>query len=351
MSQLDADANHPTVASNNPSNLQGPATTRVPRKALVTGGAGFIGSHIVDELVRGGGEVVVYDDFRTGFKRYLEWALSAGRCSIVEGDILDRAKLTAAMRGVDAVFHLAANADVRGGAANTRIDLEQNVLGTVSVLEAMRLTGASQLVFTSSATVYGEPERYPTPEDYAGLQTSVYGASKLAAEAYIQAFGEYFGIRSHVFRFVSWIGERYSHGVVYDFVRKLMSNPKQLEILGDGHQRKSYLHVEDGVRGVFLALDKFTEVKNIVNLGHEEIVAVTEVARIVCDEMGLNHVAFDFTGGRRGWLGDSPVVLLDIAKMKRAGFRPEIGVEEGIRRTARYLLENRWIFDARKGRD
>lgn len=317
-------------------------------KVLVTGGAGFIGSHLVDELVRLGNDVVVYDNLSSGFRSHLRRAAETGRAAVVVGDILDLQLLTNAMDGVSTVFHLAANADVRGGVADTSIDLEQNIVGTHRVLEAMRQTGATEIVFTSSATVYGEPKVFPTPEDYAPLQTSLYGASKLAAEAMVQAYGEYFGIRSFMFRFVSWIGERYSHGVVYDFVNKLRWNPRELEILGDGNQKKSYLHVDDGVRGIFLALRNLTGLKNILNLGHEEYMNVQDLARIVCQEMGLSNVLFRFTGGVRGWLGDSPFVHLDISRMKDAGFSPQISIEAGIRRTVRYLLENQWLLDSRK---
>jgi UDP-glucose 4-epimerase len=319
-------------------------------RALVTGGAGFIGSHVVDELVRQNHEVVVYDNFSTGFVRHLDRARTLGRVTIVEGNILDGPRLTAAMEGASTVFHLAANADVRGGVTNTRVDIDQNILGTRSVLEAMRATAATTIVFTSSATVYGEPDRFPTPEDCAPLQTSLYGASKYAAEAIIQAYGEYFGIRSYMFRFVSWIGERYSHGVVYDFVNKLRRNPAELEILGDGNQKKSYLHVEDGIRGIFTAMEHVKEVKNVLNLGHVQYMNVKDVARIVCEEMGLKNVTYRLAGGVRGWLGDSPFVLLDISKMQRIGFVPEISIDDGLRRTARYLLDNPWVLDARTAR-
>jgi UDP-glucose 4-epimerase len=236
---------------------------------------------------------------------------------------------------------------VRGGRTDTAIDVEQNIIGTHRVLEAMRKVGAPAIVFTSSATVYGEPSCFPTPEDYAPVQTSLYGASKLAAEAIIQAYGEYFGIRSHIFRFVSWIGERYSHGVVYDFVNKLRADPRRLEILGDGNQKKSYLHVEDGIRGIFLAVENMQALKNVINVGHVEYMNVKELARIVCEEMGLNNVSFHFMGGPRGWPGDSPFVHLDVSRLQRLGFQPSISIEEGIRRTVRYLLRNPWVLDAR----
>jgi len=316
-------------------------------KVLVTGGAGFIGSHLVDELIRQGRHVIVYDNFSTGFRQNLGQALNTARLKIIEGDILDLSRLKSALEGVSTVFHLAANADVRGGIVNTAIDVEQNMLGTHRVLEAMRAQSVREIIFTSSATVYGEPDRFPTPESQPLIQTSLYGASKLAAEAMIQAYGEYFGIRSYCFRFVSWIGERYSHGVVRDFVQKLMRNPKELEILGDGKQRKSYLHVADGIRGIFSAMQNLKDLKNVLNLGHVEYMNVKDVANIICQEMGLKTVNYRFTGGARGWLGDSPFVLLDISKMRETGFQPEISIEEGVRRTVRYLLENQWVLEAR----
>ena len=316
-------------------------------KVFVTGGAGFIGSHIVDELISRNHEVVVYDNLSTGYECHMTSVLSSGRVRLVVGDILDYGNLSRAMEGSDLVFHLAANADVRGGKSNTKVDLQQNIIGTHNVLECLRLHGIGEIVFTSSATVYGEPEIFPTPETYAPLQTSLYGASKLAAESIIQAYCEYFGIRSYMFRFVSWIGERYSHGVVFDFINKLRQKPCELEILGDGNQRKSYLHVEDGVRGIFLALENIQESKNVINLGHEDFMNVKRLASIVIEEMGLKDVRFRYTGGQRGWLGDSPFVHLDITKIRSAGFRPLVPIEDGIRRTVRYLLANEWLLGSR----
>ena len=316
-------------------------------RTLVTGGAGFIGSHLVDELVRRDNQVIVYDNLSTGFKTHLKTLLSNNRITLVEGELLDEERLNAAMKGVDTVFHLAANADVRGGKSNTRVDLEQNIIGTHRVLEAMRINGASRIVFTSSATVFGEPDVFPTPESYAPIQTSVYGASKLAAEAMIQAYGEYFGIKSFSFRFVSWIGERYSHGVVFDFIKKLQKNPSELEILGDGNQKKSYLHVEDGVKAIFMAMDNMPDLKNVVNLVHSDYLNVVDLADIVIQEMGLEKVDYRFTGGVRGWLGDSPFVHLDISKIRSAGFEPQVSIEDGIKRTVRYLLANEWLLNNR----
>lgn len=318
-------------------------------KVVVTGGAGFIGSHVVDELVCRGASVVVYDNLSTGFPEHIQSGIESGAVEFIKGDILETGKLSGVMSGAALVFHLAANADVRGGRENTEVDIRQNILGTHSVLEAMRRASCKHIVFTSSATVYGEPDFFPTPETYSPLQTSLYGASKLAAEGIIQAYGEYFQIRSHIFRFVSWIGERYSHGVVFDFVNKLLKSPHSLEILGDGFQKKSYLHVEDGIRGIFMALEGMKSVKNVINLGHGDYLDVRKLAQLVCEEMGLEDVEFRYTGGVRGWLGDSPFVHLDISKMRGCGFRPQISIEDGIRRTVRYLLENRWLLNSRTG--
>jgi UDP-glucose 4-epimerase len=229
----------------------------------------------------------------------------------------------------------------------TRIDLEQNTTGTWNVLEAMRLHGAKLIVFSSSATIYGEPDRFPTPEDAPLIQTSLYGASKLAGEAMLQAYSEYFGIRSIAFRFVSWIGARYSHGVVFDFVTKLRQDPRRLEVLGDGKQRKSYLDVRDGVSGIFTAVERFGGVKGVFNLGHDEFMNVLDLAQIVLSEMGLENVEIRTTGGERGWLGDSPMVHLDTRRIKALGWIPGIAIETGIRSTVRHLLENPWLLERR----
>lgn len=306
-------------------------------KTLVTGGAGFIASHVVDRLLAEGAEVLVYDNFSTGDISNLTDSQGSGRMSIIRGDVLDLERLTAAMRDVGYVFHFQANADVRGGIKNTRVDFEQNTTATLNVLEAMRLQRVPGLVFASSAVVYGEPDVFPTPEHISARQTSLYAASKKSCEALIEAYSEYFGFRYDIFRFVSWIGPRYSHGVVIDFVQKLRRNPKELEILGDGNQRKSYLDVADGVQGIFHALARAGTTQNIFNLGHEQWMSVVEVAAIVIEELQLSDVKLTFTGGSRGWLGDSPFVHLDIDKMRALGWTPVIPIAEGIRRTVRHL--------------
>jgi UDP-glucose 4-epimerase len=306
-------------------------------KAFVTGGAGFIGSHVVDALIARGANVTVYDNFVTGREEFVS---QSGKLSLVRGDVLDLAKLQAAMSGADFVFHFQANADVRGGREKTRVDLEQNTIATWNVIEAMRLNGVKGIAFASSAAVYGEPDVFPTSESYAPTQTSLYGASKLAGEAMIEAYCEYYQMRSFAFRFVSWIGERYTHGVVFDFMKKLRADSSRLPVLGDGQQKKSYLYVKDGVDGIMLAIEKSTPAKNIYNLGHDYFVTVVEVANLVIQELGLKSVKLEFSGGKRGWLGDSPLVHLDTSKIRKLGWKPQTSIEEGLRRTVRFLKDN-----------
>ncbi|MEM6796906.1 MAG: NAD-dependent epimerase/dehydratase family protein, partial [Acidobacteriota bacterium] len=225
-------------------------------KVLVTGGAGFIGSHLVDRLLARGDEVVIYDDLSTGQRRFLEKALASGRCRLVVADIRDRETLERSLEGCELVAHLAANADVRRGTERPRRDLEQNTLGTSSVLEAMRARGVRRILFSSTGAIYGEPEVFPTPEDAPlPVQTSLYGASKLAAEGLISAYAHGFGFTAWIFRFVSILGPHYSHGHVFDFAAKLLADPHDIEVLGDGRQRKSYLHVADCVDGMLRALE------------------------------------------------------------------------------------------------
>jgi UDP-glucose 4-epimerase len=307
-------------------------------KILVTGGAGFIGSHLVHALLARGEEVVVYDNFCTGHEEFL--SPNSPELQVVRGDVLDLPALKDAATGCDFIFHFQANADVRGGKDNPRVDLEQNTIATWNALEAARVNGVENFAFASSAAVYGEPEIFPTPENCASLQTSLYGASKIAGEAMIEAYCEYHGMKSFSYRFVSWIGERYTHGIIFDIMKKLQHDPTRLPLLGDGTQKKSYLYVKDGVNGVMRGIEKAPAQKNIYNLGHDYFITVVEVVKIVLDELGTNEVKLEFAGGKRGWLGDSPLVQLDTSKIKSLGWKPETSIEEGIRRTVRYLKQN-----------
>jgi UDP-glucose 4-epimerase len=317
-------------------------------RAFVSGGAGFIGSHIVDKLAQAGADVTVYDNFSTGQEQFIGHHAGNPKVRIVRADVLDSERLKNEMADCDFVFHLQANADVRGGMQLTRVDLEQNTIATWNVLEAMRINKIRQIAFSSSATVYGEPDIFPTPEDYAPLQTSLYGASKLAGEAMIQAYSEYFGITCYIFRFVSWIGERYTHGVIFDFIEKLRTNTRILEVLGDGKQRKSYLDVTDGVDGIFYAIRHAKGRKNIFNLGHDNFMNVLDLAEIVVGELGLKGVRYRTTGGKRGWLGDSPFVHLDTSKLKALGWQPQVSIEQGVRNTVRYLQAHSQVREKRR---
>lgn len=317
------------------------------KRAFVTGGAGFIGSHIVDKLVGDRANVTIYDNFSTGRPQFISHHAGNPIVRVVRADVLDYDRLRREMAGCDFVFHLQANADVRGGIQLTRIDLEQNTIATWNVIEAMRVNEIRHIVFASSATVYGEPDVFPTPESYAPLQTSLYGASKLAGEAMVQAYCEYFGITCYIFRFVSWIGERYTHGVIFDFLKKFKANPHLLEILGDGKQRKSYLDVIDGVKGIFYGVQHAEERKNIFNLGHDEFMTVLDLVGIIIDELGLKDVQYRTTGGERGWLGDSPFVHLDTVKLKALGWAPRVSIEQGVRNTVRYLQRHPQLLEQR----
>lgn len=317
-------------------------------RAFITGGAGFIGSNLADRLLKLGHEVVVYDNFSTGQQKFIEHNLKNQNYQLIEADILDAAYLTKSMRDCDFVFHFQANADVRGGIKNTRIDLEQNTIGTHNVLEAMKINDIKNLAFASSATIYGETDQIPTPENISPLQTSLYGASKYAAEAMIQAYCEYFEMKSWIFRFVSFMGPRYSHGVIFDFMKKLKKDPTTLHILGDGNQKKSYLHVADGVSAILTAIEKSQEKTNIFNLGNSEWINVIDLANIVCKTMELNDVKYTFEGGMRGWKGDTPFVHLDIKKIQSLGWKPEHSIESTITDTVIYLKQNEDLLFMRK---
>jgi UDP-glucose 4-epimerase len=304
------------------------------RRALVTGGAGFIASNLADALLARGVEVVVYDNFSTGRR---EWV--SGDAELVEADVLDREALGAAMAGCDTVFHLQANADVRHGLERPRVDLEQNTVATSNVLEAMRASGVTRIAFSSTGSVYGEPEVFPTPEDAPfPVQTSLYAASKLAGEGLIGAYAHGFGITGVVFRFVSILGERYTHGHVYDFFGALRSDPTRLRVLGDGRQRKSYLYVADCVSGILTALETAEPGFAVYNLGTDETITVDESIATICGHLGVDPV-LEHTGGTRGWAGDSPLIHLDTKKIRSLGWAPTVSIREAVVKTLEWLDE------------
>ena len=323
-------------------------TDFIARRAVVTGAAGFIGSTLVDRLAAAGVEVVGYDDFTTGFHRFLEKANRQPSFRLVEGDVLDVNRLTAAMQGADIVFHLAANANVRFGLEHPRKDLEQNTIATFNVLEAMRASGVKKIVFSSTGSIYGEATIVPTPEDAPfPVQTSLYGASKLACEGMIQAYCEGFGVQAWIFRFVSILGERYTHGHVFDFYAQLLVDPTKLEILGNGLQRKSYLYVQDCIDAMLHAVAAAKDKANVFNLGTDEYCTVNESIGWITGFLGLKPV-LKHTGGDRGWIGDNPFIYLDTRRIRELGWQPKLGIREAVVRTIKWLSENQWVLEQRK---
>ena len=316
-------------------------------KAFVTGGAGFIGSNLVDRLLARGDEVVAYDNLSTGRRAFLSDASANPRFALVEGDILDGAALGAAMRGADFVFHLAANADVRFGTEHPQKDLEQNTIATFRVLEAMRGNGVKRIAFSSTGSIYGEAAVFPTPEDAPfPVQTSLYGASKLACEGLISAYCEGFGFSGWIFRFVSILGERYTHGHVFDFYQRLRRDPDALTVLGNGKQRKSYLYVQDCIDAIFVAVERAEAKTTILNLGTDEYCNVNDSIGWITGALGVAP-RLTYTGGERGWIGDSPFIFLDCARVRRLGWAPKLTIQQGILRTLDYLRANPWVLEAR----
>lgn len=317
-------------------------------KYIVTGAAGFIGSNMVDRLLACGHAVVGIDNFSTGQRRFLDGAAAHPGFRLAEVDLLDPDALKRSFAGGDAVIHLAANADVRFGTAHPRKDLEQNTIATYNVLEAMRVSGITEIAFSSTGSVYGEAAVIPTPEDAPfPVQTSLYGASKLACEGLIAAYCEGFGLRSWIFRFVSILGERYTHGHVFDFYRKLKDDPSRLPVLGDGKQRKSYLYVQDCLDAMLLAMEKARGGVNIFNLGVDGYCQVDDSIGWICRELGVGP-RLEYAGGERGWIGDNPFIFLDTKKIRGLGWRPKHGIRDGVVRTVRYLQANEWVFGARQ---
>jgi UDP-glucose 4-epimerase len=292
--------------------------------------------------------VVVLDNFSTDQQRFLDRVGASPRALVVEGDVLDPDALGAAMEGCDTVFHMAANADVRHGLEDPSRDLQQNTLATFNVLEAMRARGVRRILFASSGSVYGEPAVAPTPEDCPfPSQTSLYGASKLAGEALIQAYAEGYGVEGTILRFVSVLGERYTHGHLFDFSRALREDPDVLTVLGDGRQRKSYLYVGDCIDAIMLLASRDGGPGAVAyNLGTDEVSDVVTSVRAVCRHLGVSP-RIEFTGGERGWVGDSPLIHLDCSRLRALGWRPRLTIAEAVERTLQWLDANEWVFAAR----
>lgn len=314
---------------------------------IVTGCAGFIGSNLVDRLLALGYKVVGVDNFSTGQHRFLENALAQPNFQLYEVDLLNLERLKEIFNGGEAVFHLAANADVRFGTEHPRKDLEQNTIATYNVLEAMRFNGIKKIAFSSTGSVYGEAPVVPTPENGPfPIQTSLYGASKAAGEGLISAYCEGFGFQAWIFRFVSILGERYTHGHVFDFYQKLKADPTRLAVLGNGKQRKSYLYVQDCIDAILLAMLKATDKINIFNLGVDSYCEVNDSIGWICNELGVQP-KLEYSGGDRGWIGDNPFIFLDTKKIQSLGWKPKCDIRDGVIKTVEYLRANEWVFEAR----
>lgn len=309
-------------------------------KAFVTGGAGFVGSSLVELLIQDGHQVVVYDNLRTGHLDNLNKVRFRENFKYTHGDILDLVRLREYMAGADIVFHVAANADIRHGLEHPRHDLEQNIIGTHNVLEAMRGVGCKRIAFTSTGSVYGETRVHPTPEDAPfPTQTSLYSASKVAAEALISAYCEGFDFQGYIFRHVGMLGEHYVYGHVADWFKYIQEN-NRLKILGDGTLRKSYLYVGDAVRGILTGVEKSPYKLNILNLGGDEVWTVRQSAETVCDIMGVPTDKLEMGHGLRSWKGDNAYIYLDSTRMKMLGWQPTLTIKESLVRTIEWLKEN-----------
>jgi len=316
-------------------------------KYFITGCAGFIGSNLTDRLIAEGHDVTGYDNFSTGYPEFLEKAQQSAHFTLIKGDLLNRELLTESLKGMEAVFHLAANADVRFGTDHPHKDLEQNAIATFNVLESMRANQIKRIAFASTGSIYGESTMIPTPEHAPfPVQTSLYGASKLAAEGLIQAYCEGFGFEGFIFRFVSILGERYTHGHVFDFYKQLRDNPNKLHILGNGKQRKSYLYIQDCIDAILLAMQHTDKKLNIYNLGTNEYCHVNDSIDWLCEYLNVEPER-QYSGGERGWIGDNPFIFLDCSRINQLGWKPKLKIREGITQTIKYLHEHPWVLEKR----
>ena len=317
-------------------------------KILITGGAGFIGSHFADSALSRGHTVVVIDNFETGKRDFLgKFQIVKSYSPELKNQVLnlnilnlDNLLLTFKSYRPDLTVHFAANADVRRGLEHPRKDLDYNTVGTWNVAEAVRQSGCNRILFSSTGSIYGEPSQFPTPENCPiPVQTSLYGASKMAAEGFLAAYFHGFGISSLVYRFVSILGPRYTHGHVYDFTRSLMKDPLSLHILGDGKQLKSYLHIDDLIEALWIGIDKIQSGFEILNVGHDQVLSVNESVDVICKTLSVNPKRF-FSGGSRGWIGDNPRIQLDCTKLKLMGWSPKWDLKSAVKDTTRFLLQN-----------
>ena len=317
-------------------------------KVFVTGACGFIGSNLIDRLLKDGYKVVGWDNLSTGRIEFLNDALNNANFTLIEGDNLNVSALSEAMIGCDVVFHLAANADVRFGLNHPSKDLNQNTIATFNVLMAMKERGIKKIIFSSTGSVYGESNIVPTPENAPfPIQTSLYGASKVACEALIQAYSEGYGFESYIFRFVSILGERYTHGHIFDFYKQLIEHPEYLNVLGNGTQRKSYLYVQDCIDAMLHVLTLNSQDKvNIYNLGTNEYTQVNDSVKFIIEHLNLNP-EIRYSGGNKGWIGDNPFIFLDTTKVRNTGWNPKLTIKQGVISTLTWLEQNKWVYESK----
>lgn len=307
-------------------------------KCFVTGGAGFIGSHLVDRLLNDGHDVTVFDNLSSGKKAFIAHHFDNEKFLFLKADLLNKKRVEKELKGHDVVFHIAANPDVRSGVDDPSM-AEKDMQATYNLLDAMRKTNVNQIVFSSSSVIYGETPAQPLPENYGPLlPISVYGAAKLASEGLISSFAHTFDIQAWMFRFANVVGIRGTHGVIVDFIHKLQNNPHQLEILGDGKQKKPYLYVTECVDGIMHGYQHATDEVNVFNLGVDTVTEVTRIGELVVEEMGLENVEFKYTGGKRGWKGDVPHFQFDITKIKKLGWEPKLSSDDAVRKAIQNLL-------------
>ena len=306
---------------------------------LVTGGAGFIGSNLVKNLVKNNYKVTVID--KIDKEKAVRLKPIMNNISYKTVDVKNFNKLVDVFSDFDVVAHFSASADIALGKSNTKIDFEEGIVTTFNVLEAIKESKCKKIVFPSSSTIYGNFTKIPTPED-AGLlfPTSLYGAAKLSSEALISAYCHLFGIKSWIFRFGNVVGGDMTRGVIMDFIKKLKANPRQLEILGDGSQKKDFIYVDDCVDAMMFAFNNSTETVNVFNLGTGMTTSVNKIAEMVTEEMKLFNVKFTYTGGKSGWPGDAPLVLYDISKIKKLGWNPHLTSDEAVRLAIKNTIKN-----------
>jgi UDP-glucose 4-epimerase len=309
-------------------------------KAFITGGAGFIASHLVDKLIDSGDEVTVFDNLSSGKMDFIKHHLNDEKFKFIEGNLLDLAEIYKSISGHDIVFHFAANSDAKMGISQTDLDLKLETIATYNVLESMRKNNINKIVFSSSGTIYGDTPIIPLPEDYGPvLPISLYGAGKVASECLISAFCGTFNMKAWIFRFANIIGDRATHGVIYDFVNKLLDDPHRLEILGDGTQEKPYLHVDDCADGILFVLKNSDEKVNLFNLGCDTSTSVNKIAQLVVEEMRLSGVEFKYSGGCRGWPGDVPQVRFNCNKINNLGWKARYTSDECVRVAAKSIVK------------